>query len=139
MVKKDFKEKYMEHQVLMQQLQQLQENISSLDKHILDLKVLNDNLDSIGKTESGKDTLMPLGSGIFVNGTLKDNKSVIMNVGANICVEKSVEEAKQTIDKQIEDVGNLLEQLQVEITNTSFRLQELQNEFQNIREESLGD
>ena len=82
---------------------------------------------------------MPLGSGIFVKGELKDNNNLIMNVGSNICVEKTVDEGKETISKQLNDISGVFEQLQIEIQRTTERLQELQNEFKDLKEEELGE
>jgi len=133
------KEKYMEYQLLMQQFQQLQENIGALEKHILELRVLDDNLSSLSKTKAGEETLMPLGSGIFVKGELKDNSNVVMNVGGGVCVEKSVDEAKDTVSIQLSDVTNVFTELQEEIMKTSEKLQSLQDEFKNMRMDELGE
>src|SRR3989338_2465361 len=126
------KEKYMEYQFLMQQLQQLQQNISALEQHILDLNNLYENLSYLNQSKVESEVLMPLGSGIFLKGELKDNKSVIMNVGNNVCVEKNIDEAKNTINKQLEEVINVLEQLKEEINNTTEKLSVLQTEFENM-------
>ena len=133
------KEKYMEYQMLMQQFQQLQENISALEKHIFELRALDDNLSSLSKTKAGEETLMPLGSGIFVKGELKDNSNVVMNVGGGVCVEKSVDEAKDTVSIQLSDVTNVFTELQEEIMKTSEKLQSLQDEFKNMRMDELGE
>ena len=128
------KEKYMEYQLLMQQAQQLQQNIEALEKHILNLRSLNDNLDSISKVKTNEEMLMPLGSGLFLKGSLQDNNNILMNVGANVVVEKSIEEAKETVSKQLEEVTVVLEQMQHEVDHTNEHLHGLQQEFQNLKE-----
>ena len=135
MTNKNMKEKYMEYQILMQQLQQLQQNISALEKHIIDLRGLDDNLNSLSQTKINSETLMPLGSGIFLKGELKDNKTVIMNVGNNVCVEKNMVEARDTVNKQLEEVSIVLGQLQEEVDNTAVKLNEMQSELQSAKEE----
>lgn len=136
--KERLKESYMEYQLLMQQLQQLQQNTSALEKHIVDLRNLNENLASLNQSEVDTETLMPLGSGIFVKGSLRDNNKVLMNVGSNVCIEKGIDEAKETVSKQLEEVTNVIIQLQHEIQSTTTRLSQLQKELQNIREEELN-
>ncbi len=135
--KEDLKEKYMEFQMLMQQLQQLQQNVSALEKHVVDLRTLDGNLDTILDSKVDSETLMPLGSGIFLKGVLKDNKNVIMNVGSSVCVEKTVDEAKNTVSIQLSEVTNVLEQMQGEVSRLTERIQELQTEFQTLRENEL--
>jgi len=137
--KEDIKEKYMEYQMLVQQFQQLQQNISALEKHIVDLRTLDDNLDSIKQTKLDHEALVPLGGGIFLKSVLKDNKNVIMGVGANVMVDKSVDDAKLSVNKQLAEVNNVIEQLQEEIVNVTSRIQELQIEFQSMRENALED
>ncbi len=137
--KEKLKEKYFEYQVAVQQHQQLQENISSLEKHMVDTRMLLDNLDSISKSNVDQDSLMPLGNGIFVRGSLKDNKTVVMNVGSGVCVEKTIDEAKDSVLKQIEEVNNITEQMQEEIFKLTSRIQELQDEFQLLSNKELED
>lgn len=139
MTKQDMKEKYMEYQILVQQFQQLQQNISILEKHVIDLIGLRDSLDSVKQTKLEQDTLVPLGGGIFLRGMLKDNKSVVMNVGSNVLVEKSVDDAKINVNRQLEELSNAIEQLQGEGADIASKIQELQIEFQSMRENALED
>ena len=132
-------ERYMEYQLLVQQYQQLQQNIQTLEKHVYDMNNLKENLDTISKTQINKETLIPLGSGIFLKGELKDNKNVIMNVGSDVFVEKNVEEAIKTVDKQFNEVNNLLEQMQEEIVRTHLKINEMQEEFKELREQKLEE
>ncbi len=138
-VDNNLKEKYMEYQFLMQQLQQLQQNNSSLEKHISDLNSLKNNLENISKTKVNTESLMPLGSGIFLKSELKDNKTVIMNVGSNVCVEKNIDEAMIIVDKQLGEVVNVMETLQSEIMTTTSMLQEMQENFKKLRVDQLGE
>ena len=135
--KEDLKDKYMEFQMLMQQLQQLQQNITSLEKHVVDLRSLDNNLDVVLNSKTGSETLVPLGSGIFLKGILKETDNVVMNIGANACVEKTIDEAKETINKQLEEVSSVLERMQEEDVRLGVRIQELQTEFQDLKESEL--
>lgn len=127
------REKYLEFQMLLQQLQQLQENIGTLEKHILDLNNLNENVDSVSKLAGGEEILVPLGSGIFLRSVLKDSRNFVMNVGANVCIDKTSDEAKAVILKQSADVNGVLAQMQEEAVRTVTRIQELQEELQKAK------
>ncbi|MBS3167824.1 prefoldin subunit alpha [Candidatus Woesearchaeota archaeon] len=124
--------KYMEFQMLMQQLQQLEQNSENIEKHINDLMKLNENLDVISNTKKDTESLIPLGNGIFLKGSLNDNQSVVMNVGSNLCVEKSLHEAKQTVNIQMQEVSDFMIQLKTEINNTRNKLMQLQKEIQGM-------
>ena len=135
--KKEVQERYMEYQMLTQQFQQIQQNIQALDKHVNDLSGLKQNIETISELKSNKETLIPLGNGIFLKGELKDSKNVIMNVGSDIFVEKTTNEAIETVEKQLGEVTNFLEQMQHEVIRTHARITELQEEFKDLRENEL--
>ena|SRR3989344_8384868 len=131
-----FQEKYMEYQGLVQQFQQLKENSQTLEKHILELNKLKENLDSLSKFNTGEEALMSLGSGIFLKGEFKDNNKVLMSVGSGICVEKNVEDAIKTVDRQMVEVVGFNEQIKMEVQKTVDNIQELQLELQNLQNTS---
>src|SRR3989344_659351 len=130
--KQKIQEMYIEYQRLMQQIQQLQQNLQEMEKHISDLARLKNNLNSISKIEEGQETLMPLGSGIFIHGEIKNTQQVIMNVGTNICINKTIIEALETVDNQMNEVSNVAIQMEQEIEKTSSRIEQIQEEFQKI-------
>jgi len=128
-------EKHMEYQYLIQQIQQLQQNLAALEKHILDLTNLNENLQEISKTENYDEVLIPFGSGIFFRGKITNSRNVVMNVGAGICVDKSTDDASKVISEQTEHTKKGMDQLQEEFANVYVRIQELQTEFENAKNE----
>jgi len=113
----------------------LHQNIENLEKHIHDISKLDENLDSISKVKPENETLMALGSGIFMKGILKDNKKLIMNVGSGVCVEKTVEEARETVKKQLNEVSILSQQMKEQANAVIEVVQELQKEFEKIKSE----
>lgn len=70
-------------------------------------------------------SLFSLGSGVFAKGELKDVNRLLVNVGANVLVEKSVDEAIVFLDerkKELEDIrGSLMKEMQL----ISARLREI--------------
>lgn len=115
----------LEYQMLMQQFHQLQQNLSSLEQHIEDLKKLEENLHNLSQIKEGTETLIPVGSGIFFKGQVKDTKNLIMNVGANVCVEKDNAGAIQSVQEQVNEVEGLLGQMEAEAQKIATRLEEL--------------
>lgn len=126
-------DRYMEYQMLVQQLQQLQENINALEKHMEELSALNDNLGSLSEAKNGSEILMPFGGGIFLRGNLVDNKNIVMNVGSGVCVDKGADDARGYINNQFEEVKDALEQMQTEAVRITSILVELQKELQSTK------
>lgn len=133
-MKEEFQSMYNEYMGLVQQFQQLQQNINSLDKHINDLNELNNNIDNITETKINSETLIPMGNGIFLFGEIKDNKKALMNVGANVCVEKDLIEVKTNIEKQVNETGSLLMQMQEYARESVNRINELQEHLKEHKE-----
>ena len=107
----DWKDKYNEYQMLMQQLQQLEQNSEIIEKHVSDLNSLKENLGNVSKVKTNTESLLPIGNGIFLRGELKDSSSVVMNVGAGVLLEKSVKEA---IDRRLGDT-RFLTKIEIEV------------------------
>ncbi len=126
-------EKHLEYQYLVQQIQNIQQNLAAIEKHMLDLTSLNDNLLEISKIKSYDDVLIPFGGGIFFRGKISDSSNVVMNVGAGVCVVKSAENASSVISEQTEYANKNMEQLQEEFANIYVRIQELQAEIENTK------
>lgn len=135
--KERLQEMYAEYQMLMQQMQQLQQNLQELQRHVSDLGKLKRNLNEISLINVDTETLVPLGNGIFLHAELKDNKNIVMNVGSEAFVDKTIDEAKETIEKQIGEVTNVVLQMEQEMEKTAHRIEEIQEEFQKIKPEEM--
>lgn len=59
----------------------------------------------------GKDTLVDLGAGIFMNANVKKLDNVMVSIGAGYVAEKSIEDTKQFVAARIEKVNTLFNRL----------------------------
>lgn len=93
-------EKYMEYQMLEEQLKQVQEQIQTLHKQKEDLHSLQDAVHKIAETKEQTELFVPVSSGIFVKAEIKENKEFLVNVGNNVVVPKSIPDTIALIQKQ---------------------------------------
>ena len=93
-------QKMMELQILNQQSEQLRQQLANLEEQMSNLKNLEESLGALGKEEVGKEMFSPLSSGIFMKTNLRDNKEVLVAVGAGVVVQKSVKEAGDMLKDQ---------------------------------------
>jgi prefoldin alpha subunit len=126
-------EAYAEYQILMQNLEQLQQHLSLLDKHILNLIKLKTDLFDISNIKNNSESLVSLGSGIFLKAEIKDTQNVVMNVGGNVTVEKTISEAQETVGKDIIETEKVRDNLTEELNHIASRIQELQ-EFVSVNQ-----
>ena len=77
-------------------------------------------LNKISNVEDGTEVLLSVGGGTFVNANVKDTKKVVYNIGADILVEKTIEEAVKSIDERIDLLYNNLQK----VVETTQKLEE---------------
>ena len=101
MKKEDMTKKYVEFQVLNQQIQQSQQQLQMLSKQVQELKALSENTKEISKTKENSEMYTNLGVGVHLKSQIKDIKHLLVNVGAGIFVQKTPEETIKIVDKQV--------------------------------------
>jgi prefoldin alpha subunit len=108
-------EKQMHMHMLQKSAMQVQQHLQELDGQLEQLAHVAEGLGDFGKLTAGDEMLVPLASGIFAVAELKE-KSLRVNVGAKVVVEKSADDTKKIILDQIKDLekvqGNLQFQLE---------------------------
>lgn len=121
------REIYYEYQLLVQHIQQMQQTLEQISQQMMALRVLKNNL--VDLKDSSGETFIPLGHGVFVKGSLTDSSKVLMNVGSDVCVEKSNEEAQSIVEIQVGEIMKVVESLDEEIGKSAEKLQELEDKL----------
>ena len=103
--------KYLEYQLLAQQIQQVREHLEVLEEHIEGLKDLKVFVDNLSSVKEGEEILVPLGQGIFFNALVKKPGEFLMNVGAGVVVEKKSDSVLENVDGQLIDVDFTIQEL----------------------------
>src|SRR3989344_3032118 len=121
----DTQRKYIEIQILEQQIKQIQKNLEILNQQIFELNMISNSLTEIKKTKIGQELLVPLGSGIFIKTELKDNNEILTNVGSDVVISKTNAETKTFIKSQTEFVTEIITKIEQELHLSwlSFQLQ----------------
>ena len=135
MTKEELQRKYFEFQLLDQQLKQIQEQIFLIQQQIQELESLNANVDSISTTEKKSEILSPLGAGVFIKTELKENKEVLMNIGAKTAVLKTIPDAKKLIALQVNELKRIDMQLNEQLQQGALRASALQEEVEQLSKE----
>ncbi len=122
-------EQMMEYRVLAEQIQQVQQHLSALEQHVQQLQSVQHALTQLSTMSTPRETFIPVGAGIFFNGSIHNTQEVLLNVGSNICVKKSVPDALQTIDKQLMEVQGVMDHFEQEMQKGMQRVEELKQEL----------
>ncbi|MBW3002410.1 prefoldin subunit alpha [Candidatus Woesearchaeota archaeon] len=122
-------QKYMEMQMLDQQLKQVQQQLHAVEQQSMEVESVIDALGNISKVEPGSDILVPLSSGIFIKAKIQDNKELLVNVGGNTTVNKSVPEVQEMLKKQVAELEKVKKDLTEHFTKFADKMQTLQAEL----------
>ena len=93
-----------------QQINQMQQQLQSVEREIIDLSSLELELDDL-KGSNGKEILAPVGRGIFAKAKLL-SEDLIMDVGGKNFVKKTIPETQDIIKGQIKKLEQIKSQLQ---------------------------
>ena len=128
----EVKNKYIELQLLTQQIKPLQQQVVLVEHQIFDYNQIMENLNEISNLKEGEEIFTQLNPGIFIKTILKDSKDVIINIGADTVVTKDVKNAKEFIEKQINELKKINKDLEDELKNLLVQSQYIQKELQNL-------
>lgn len=93
------------------QVEQMQKIIESIEAQLNEVNAIKESLEDFSKLEGKEELLFPLANGIFASGKLSGSKNLKMNVGNNVVVEKTVDEALELMQKQYDEIDNYKHEL----------------------------
>ncbi len=93
-----------ELQLMQGSVDTLQQRLQMLQSAIADLTVARSSIDALKEAEEGAPVLMPMGGGALVKARLGNLSRVIVDIGADVSIEMSLEEADQDFSRRLEDM-----------------------------------
>jgi prefoldin alpha subunit len=93
-------------------------------------------IEQLHKADVNSEILIPIGGGTYINGSIKDASKVLVDIGAGLVTEKSVDNALKKIDERIKN----LQEKQEKLMETAQKLQaesaEISEKTQKLMEET---
>ena len=103
-------QKYMQFQMIQQQLEKVNQHLGMLNEQSSELDISIEAVKEIAKTKLDNEFLAPVANGIFIKGELKENQKLVVNVGMNTTVEKTIPEVVELLEEQKKDImGRIIE------------------------------
>lgn len=125
------KNKFVEYQMIEQQIQSMSQNMENLEKSMEDLQNLLTTLDEFKSLKKNDKLLISVANGIFAEATLQNPENLIVNVGNNVTVKKNIENSKKMIQEQITDLEKYKEESMESYQTLYNKLALLQQELMN--------
>jgi prefoldin alpha subunit len=112
----------------------LRQQIELSSTAIMELTISKSSLEEIKRRGGNAEVLVPIGAGNFIRASIKDVNSVIVNIGANVSIEKGIDIAISDIEEKIKKVQSQMENLRSQYIQVVSRIEELQVKINELSE-----
>lgn len=129
------REKYMELQMIFQHMKQVKEQYQQAEQQLSELNTVQESLRQLKETKNGTELLVPLSGGLFAKAALLDSAKVIVNVGASVSVEKTIDDTITLIGSQVNDIAEIHEKLHHQLEFLQSKTSELEEGFKKLAED----
>ena len=124
--------------MLEQRIQKVQEQLMMIEQQRAEISSLSNSLDKI-KGKKDKEILAHIGKGIFLKSKIMNNDELIIDVGSKIFLKKSVEDGKQIVEKQVEELVNVRDVLLAELSRARNEAEGIILEIEEKNREKAAD
>lgn len=122
----------MESRYLEETVNEIQQRISMTNGALAELRVSNMTLEGLEKEKKGTQLFVPIGGGSYVKAKLETPDKVVVGVGADVAVEKTVTEAKEELKTQIAELEKTREALGSQFNQVVERIQHNRSMMEEI-------
>ena len=133
---KALQEKYMEFQVLGARVKKIREQLEVMDQQCVEMNSVIESLAEFGRVKNGSEVLVPVSNGIFARAELKDNDALIVNVGSDVCVGKTVVETEEILASRLQEMVDEREQVFSQLQRFGLMAQELERDLTKLASEA---
>ena len=110
----------------------LQNRINLVNAAMTELAFASATIEGLEKEKNGAPLLVPIGGGSFIKAEVTTTETMVVGMGAGVSVEKSKDEAKQIIEKRIEELQKSMNALQQQLGQVLERMRENRQKLDEI-------
>ena len=129
MKKEEVQQEYLKLQVLDGQIQELQKQLETMEEQNFQLLNLKENIGSVKSFKKNSKIHAPISPGIYLESELKNTEEVLVNTGSNIFVKKTLKDAQELVQKRIDQVKKIIEDLTLDLQDLSNQAKESQEKL----------
>jgi len=130
--KNQLQEKYIELQILKQQVSSLIEQKHAIDERENELNVTLAALRKLDTVNKGNEMWSSIGSGAFVRSDIKDIEKVLVAIGAGLVVKESVPKSIEILELRLHEFSDINNEVVQQINTLVSRMSKLETELQKI-------
>ncbi len=129
---KKAQELYMQLQMINEDAKQIYKQLQSAEGQFMEMAATIQGLEEFKKIEQGAETFVPLSTGILAKAELKDTARLLVNVGANVAVEKDIESTKKLIERQIGQLKEVRDKMAADLKRITAHGSMIEQELQKL-------
>ena len=122
----------MESRYLEETINELQSRISMTNSARNELKVSSMTLEGLKTEKKGTQLFVPIGGGSYVKAKIETTKNVVVGIGADVAVERSLKEAKVEFEARIAELEKTREVLGQQFNQVVGKIQENRTKMEEI-------
>jgi len=120
-----------EFQFLKGIIENIQQRIDLVNATMAEMQVAISTFEGLSIEKVGSSMLVPIGGGSYVKTSLENLDKIVVGIGADVAVEKTLAEAKEDFQKRVFELEKADKSLQQQFDEASMKLSSLQREIQN--------
>jgi prefoldin alpha subunit len=121
-----------EMRFLEQTAETLQQRISMVNAAMTDLSYANTALENLEKEKENAELLVPIGGSSYIKAKLTSHDKVIVGMGANVSIEKTLPEAKVLIKERLEELEKSMRSAQQQFSQIAERINVGRNRLETL-------
>jgi prefoldin alpha subunit len=106
--------------------------MSMTNAALSEMKISSMTLEGLEKEKKGAELFVPVGGGSYVKAKLANTDSIVVGVGADVAVEKSLKDAKADLETRIAEVEKTREVLEKQFGQVLERMQNNRTQMEQI-------
>ena len=122
----------LESRFLEETINELQSRISFTNSAINELRVSSMTLEGLETEKKDSQLFVPIGGGSYVKARLETANTVVVGVGADVAVERTLKEAKEELEARIAELEKTREALVQQFNQVVARIQDNRAQIEEI-------
>src|SRR3989338_7945114 len=128
----ELQEKYMELQILKQQINSYVEQKQAVDEKVGELSSTIDALKSLPAVKKGEEMWSSLGSGTFVRSDIKDVEKVLVAIGAGIVTKETLPKTIEILESRAKELSDINDEIIRQANTMVERINQLEPEVSDL-------
>jgi prefoldin alpha subunit len=117
----------------------MQSRLNFISAALAELNVARMTLEGVEKEDSEAPLFVPIGGGSFVKAKLESSDKIIVGMGAGVSIEKTIAEAKTTVQTRISEMEKTMTSLRQQLIQVVNRMQENRDKLEEFTEKLSGE